>query len=66
MKYFAINEAEFKISAGTQLNVKIIESIFGPPVAAVVLHCRTLKYSMQIIFGKTLSIFEKNETYRPV
>ena len=42
---FAINGAEFKISA--LLNLKIIESI------------------MHIIFGKTLSIFEKNETYRP-
>ena len=30
---FAINEAEFKISAATLLNLKIIESIFGPPVA---------------------------------
>ena len=29
---FAINEAEFKISAATLLNLKIIESIFGPPV----------------------------------
>ena len=30
---FAINEAEFKISAATLLNLKIIESIFSPPVA---------------------------------
>ena len=30
---FAINEAEFKISAATLLNLKIIESIFGPSVA---------------------------------
>ena len=30
---FAINEAEFKISAATLLNLIIIKSIFGPPVA---------------------------------
>ena len=29
---FAINEAELKISAVTLLNLKIMESIFGPPV----------------------------------
>ena len=30
---FAINEARFKISAATLLNIKIVESIFGPSVA---------------------------------
>ena len=30
---FTINKAEFKISAATLLNLKRIESIFGPPVA---------------------------------
>ena len=30
---FAINEAEFKISAATLWNLKIIESIFSPPLA---------------------------------
>ena len=59
---FAINEAEFKISAAALLNFKKKNRKYFQSACCVT----PSKFKiMHIIFGITLIIFEKNETYRP-
>ena len=58
---FAINEAEFKISAATIVELKNNRKYFRSVCCVTPSNFKI----MHIIFGKTLSIFEKNETYRP-
>ena len=60
---FAINEAEFKVSAASLLNLEILNRKYFR-FACCMPTLSNFKI-MRIIFGKTLSIFEKNETYRP-
>ena len=59
---FAINEAEFKISAATLLNLKKKNRKYFRSACCVTPSNFKI---MHIIFGVTLIIFEKNETYRP-
>ena len=71
---FAINEAEFKISAATLLNFffkKKYERMCKKNMKSIKYFRSTCCVTpsnfkiMHIIFGITLIIFEKNETYRP-
>ena len=59
---FAIKEAEFKISAVTLLNFKKKNRKYFRSACCVTPSNFKM---MHIIFGITLIIFEKNETYRP-